>query len=320
MSTQLKHIPLKDIRESPVALRTVNRTSEKYLELVDSVRRDGVLNAILVREVIDPETKETVFGLIDGLHRFSASQDAGRDTIPAQVTSKNDGEVLEAQILANVHKVETRPVEYSEQLTRILAQKPTMNLAELAQLLSKSPAWLNDRLHLVKLNKDIAELVDDNKINLSNAYALAKLPPEEQPAYLDRAQTMSPQEFVPTAAQRVKEIKDAKRAGRAPASMEFVPVAHVRKIGELKDEMTSKAVARALVHELQINDPVAAFTKGVEWALHMDEASIAVARDKDAQRKKEDEEKKAKRDEERKKKKLEEAQAKAEELKAALSK
>lgn len=320
MSTVLKHIPLKDIRESPVALRSVNRTSEQYLELVDSIRKDGVLNAILVREVIDPETKETVFGLVDGLHRFTASQDAGRDSIPAQVRDMNEGDILEAQVLANVHKIETRPVEYSTQLTRILAQKPTMSLSELAQQLSKSPTWLSERLHLVKLNKDIAELVDDNKINLSNAYALAKLPPEEQPAYLERAQTMSPQEFVPTAAQRVKELKDAKRQGRQPASTEFVPVAHVRKIGEIKDELNSKAVARALVHELQINDPVAAFSKGIEWVLHMDEASIAVAKQKDLDRKKEDEAKKVKRDAERNAKKLADAQAKAEELKTALSK
>lgn len=319
MATQLKHIALKDIIESPVALRSVDRTGEQYLELVDSIRKNGVLNAILVREVKDAEGK-MVYSLIDGLHRFTASQDAGMDTIPAQVTSMEDADVLEAQILANVHKVETRPVEYSTQLTRILAQKPTMTIVELATQLSKSPSWLSERLHLVKLNKDIAALVDENKINLSNAYALAKLPPEEQPAYLERAQTMSPQEFVPTAAARVKEIKDAKRQGRSAAPQEFQPVARIRKVGELKDEMESKAVARTLVHSLNIVDPVEAFNQGIKWALHMDEGSIAIDRAKDEARRKEEEEKKAKRKEEREQKKLAEAQKKADELKAVLNK
>jgi ParB family transcriptional regulator, chromosome partitioning protein len=103
MATKLAHIPISKIRENPVALRSVNRTTEEYTGLVDSIRRSGVLNPVLVREVQDPDTKDIVYGLIDGLHRFTASQDAGQDTIPAQITSMEDAAVLEAQILANVH-------------------------------------------------------------------------------------------------------------------------------------------------------------------------------------------------------------------------
>lgn len=309
--TQLLHIPLAKIRENPVALRTVNRTTEEYTGLVDSIRKNGVLNPILVREVLDPDTNEKVYGLVDGLHRFTASQDAGKDTIPAQVTSLEDAEVLEAQVLANVHKVETRPVEYSKQLVRILAQNPLMPLAELATRLSKSPAWLNERLGLVKLEPNIAGLVDEGKINLSNAYALAKLPTEEQPNFLDRAMTMSPQEFVPTANARIKEIRDAKRQGRAATPGEFTPVPHLRKVSELKEEMDQKNVGGVLVRELGVHDPIEAFNLGVKWALHMDPASIQAAKEKDAQRRKELEEASAKRKQERLEKQQKEAADKA---------
>lgn len=314
----LIHIPLSKIRENPVALRSVNRTTEAYQGLVDSIKRDGVLTAILVREVEDPDTKETVYGLIDGLHRFSASQDAGKDTIPAQVTSMEDADVLEAQVLANVHKVETRPVEYSKQLVRILAQSPLMPLSELATRLSKSPGWLNERLGLVKLEPAIASLVDEGKVNLSNAYALAKLPVEEQPNFLERAMTMTPQEFVPTANGRIKELKDAKRQGRAAAAGEFVPIPHLRKVSELKDEMDSKLVASVLTKELNISNPIDAFNLGVKWALHMDPTSVQVAKDKDAQRQKEAAEAKAKRDKDKLEKAQREASEKAETLKAQL--
>lgn len=103
MATELKSIPLVHIRENPNALREVNRSTEGYQGLVDSIQKNGVLNAILVRECVDPNTKTTFYGLIDGLHRFNAAKDAGLTEIPAQVRSMDDADVLEAQVLANVH-------------------------------------------------------------------------------------------------------------------------------------------------------------------------------------------------------------------------
>lgn len=307
----LKSIPVDKIRENPVALRTVNRSSEEYLGLVDSIRRNGILNPILVREVKDPSTGETLYGLIDGLHRFTASQDAGLSEIPAQVRSMEDAEILEAQILANVHKVETKPVEYAKQLTRILSQNPMLTASELASRLSKSSSWLSERLGLTKLAENISSLVDEGKINLSNAYALAKLPPEEQPNFLDRAMTMTPQEFVPTCTARVKEIRDAKRAGRDAAPAGFTPVAHLRKMSELKDELQSGNVANILIHKFHANTPQQAAKLMLEWALHLDPESIEAAKAKDAARKEELKAAAEKRKKEREDKKAKEAADKA---------
>ncbi len=314
----LKRIPLDRIRENPIALRTVNRTTEDYLGLVDSIRKDGVLNSITVREVFEAGSKEPVYSLVDGLHRFTASTDAGLTDIPAQVIDMDEGEVLVAQIVANIHKIETKPVEYSRQLMRILALHPLMPLAELSTTLSRSPSWLSERLGLVKLAKSIADLVDEDKINLSNAYALAKLPEEEQLNFLDRAMTMAPQEFVPTASQRVKEIKEAKRQGRDANPSEYVAVPHMRKVSELKEEMEQKVVAKVLVHELGVKDPVSAFNLGIQWALHMDPSSVQAAKAKDEARRSADKEAKAKREKERLEKKEKEASEKAAKLRAEL--
>lgn len=308
---RLLEISLGDIRENPVALRTVNRTSEEYLGLVDSIRNRGVLNPIVVREIEDPETKQKLYGLIDGLHRFTASGDAGRKTIPANVIDASDAEVLEAQIITNVQKVETKPVEYSRQLVRVLTQNPLLTIAELASRLSKSPSWLNERLGLTKLNNEIAKLVDGNEMNLSNAYALAKLPDEEQVNFLDRALTMTPAEFVGTVGARVKEIRDAKRQGRDAQPAGFVAVPHVRKIGELKQEMESPAVGPILIRELKVTDPKEAFLLGVKWALNMDPSSQETAKKKDEERKAKLTDDKRKRDLEREQKKAEEAAKKA---------
>lgn len=274
---KLKNIRLEDIVENPVALRSVNRQAEGFQGLVDSIREKGVLNPILVREMKKEDTGETYYGLIDGLQRFSASRDAGRELIPAKITTMDDAEVLEAQIITNIHRIETKPIEYTTQLIRILAGNPTMSVADLAKKLAKSSTWLNERLGLVKLVPAVASLVNEGKINLSNAYALAKLPEDEQPSYVDRAITMNPQEFVPQANNRVKELKDAKRQGRDPNAAVFTPMPHLQKLADIKSELDNPSVIVRLISENNITTPLEAAKLAVAWVLHMDPASQQAA-------------------------------------------
>ncbi len=309
-------VGLSKIRENPNALRTVNRTTEEYLGLVDSIRKNGVFNPIVVRECTDAQTGELFYGLVDGLHRFTASQDAGLSEIPVHIKSLNEIGVMYAQMMANVHRVETKPVEYSKQLVRILSLDPLLTTAQLADQLAKSPSWINDRLNLTKLASEIAVLVDEGKINLSNAYALSKLPEEEQPNFLDRAMTMQPQEFLPTANARTKELRDAKRQGRDPNSASvFAPVAHLRKVSEMKTELEQKEVARILTQG--VADPVEAFNLAIAWALNLDPKSVQMQKERDNARRKEVEDAKERRKAERNAIKEKEAAEKAASLQLA---
>lgn len=281
---RLATIRLSDIRENEVALRTVNRESEAYLGLVDSIRVSGVMNAISVREQTDKETGVKFYEVVDGLHRFNASKDAGKEEIPANVVDLQDDQVLEAQIMTNIHKVETRPVEYSQQLKRILIRNPMMTESELAIKLAKSPTWIKDRLGLTKItNTEITALVNDGKIKLANAYALAKLPETEQQEFVERAITLTPDEFVPQVNARAKEIAESKRQGKEAGAAEFVATPHMQKLSDLKGFIENRPLAAKLV--AGISDPVEAAMVAIKWALHLDADSIAAAKAKDDARK-----------------------------------
>src|SRR5262245_6252210 len=297
----LKHIKMSDVRENPDALRTVNRSKPSYLELVDSVREVGVLKPINVRIVQDrDDPNKQVYGLIDGLHRFTAAQDAGLETIPAYVLNMDDAQVLEAQLMANVHKIETRPVEYSQQLLRILGANPTMTISDLAKKLAKSPKWLADRLSITKLDEKIQQLVNEQKVNLSNAYALAKLKDsQEQMNFLERAMTEAPALFIPLVTNRVREINEAKRRGRDSTPEEYTPIAHLRKIKEMEEETRTKRIAETFKGKGVITN-ADDFLFGIKWALHLDADSIEKA-------KREWEDKKKKREEDKQKSKIEKA-------------
>ncbi len=304
-------VPVSKIRENPVALRQVNRNTEAYLELVESIRREGILNPIVVRPMRDPESGDEFYGLIDGLHRFTAAQDAGLTEVPAHIKSMEDAQVLVAQIIGNIHRVETRPVEYSKQLQKILAQDPLLTAASLANQLGKSTTWISDRLGLLKVDEKIAPLVDEGTINLSNAFALAKLPKEELTAFVDRAMTMTPQEFSATVLERKKAIDKARREGRDADSAEFTAPVHMRKLKEVRDEMERAAVGPAIVGEAGVTSAVEGFALGIKWALHQDPTSVAVAKQKDEDRKRSIAEKREKAQAEKSKKRAEEASVKA---------
>jgi ParB/RepB/Spo0J family partition protein len=303
------------IRESKVALRAVNRQSEKYLMLVESIRRQGILNPIVVREVKDPVSGKIVYGLVDGLHRFTASKDAGLLEVPAHVTKLDDRELLEAQIIANIHKVDTKPVEYTKQMMRILAGNPLMTRRELAGRLAQTEAWISQRLNLLKLDPKIQELVDTDKVNLSNAYALAKLPTDEQVDFVDRAMTDTPQVFVPSVYNRVKEIKDAKQKGQDAAPAEFTPTIHLQKLSDVKKMFESPEEMAGMICDAQgASNALDGFKAAIAWCLHMDDLSIRSAKVDYEARKSKREEEVARRKAEREEKKRAEAAAKAADL------
>jgi ParB/RepB/Spo0J family partition protein len=322
-TTQAK-IPLKKIRENSEALRTaVDKQDEDYIQLVDSVKKRGIMNPILVREIKDPASGEILYGLIDGLHRFNAAMDAGLNEIPAQIGSLKDADLIEAQILANVHRIETKAVQYTKALIKIMSANPLLTMTELASRLSKSNSWLRDRLQLVKLNEPIQKLVDSGDIGLANAYALAKLPPEKQDELANQAISLSPNEFIPIATSAYKAIRDARSEGRAPAEEGFVPVPRLQRPVTLKEELaafakkefTSSKVGTLVLQQVQ-NQPdevklmcLASAEIALKYSMHLDPESVEFDRHRYEQRKKERDEDKKKREAERQQKKDQAAKA-----------
>lgn len=298
-------VPVHLIREGDVALRDVNRQDENYLHLVESIREKGVLNSITVREV--KKDGETYYGLIDGRQRLNAAKDAGLKEIPANIVSMNDGDVLEAQIVANLQKIETKPVEYSRQLVRIVAANPLMTKRELAKRISCDVGWLNKRLSLLNLGDKIGELVDEGKIGLANAYALAKLPEDEQADYVDRAMSDSHEIFIPLVHKRGQEIKAAKREGRKVEEKTFEPHPFLRNVKELKTELDTAKNIQAIIQMEKATTPEEGGIAVLKWVLHMDSESVKAQFAKEEQRKKAIEARKEKAKAEREARKAKEA-------------
>ena len=181
--------------------------------------------------------------------------------------------------MGNFHKVETKMSEYSNGLKRILSLNPLMTETELASKLAVSSAFIRQRLSLNKItNKEVLALIDEGKITLANAYLLAKLPEEELPNFIDAAITEPPAQFIPKANARIKEIKEAARKGRSAEPITFVAPAHLQKIIDIKEALEKGDVVAKLIDG--IGDPAQAAVRTLEWILHLDPKSVAIAEQK----------------------------------------
>ncbi len=305
----VKVVSLSAIRENPVALRAVNRESEDYIGLRDSIVDVGILNHINVRERTEDVDGDVVtfYEICDGLHRYSCALDIGLKEIAINIVDLSDQQTLEAQIMANVHRIETQPVQYTKQLQRIFAANPTLTLADMASKLAKSPSWVSQRLKLLKLEKAIGELVDDGKITVSNAVQLAKLPSEEQVNFVDQAVHMDAEEFVPLVSARAKELREAAQQGRKAGSAEFVATARLQKMSVLKDEHDTQAIGPTLCEQVGATTPKGGFALAIAWVLSLDPSSVEIRQAKYSEKKAKLEDEKRKRAAERAAKKAEEA-------------
>jgi len=102
--------------------------------LVESVKKDGVLQPILVRSVGDK------YELVAGERRYRAAREAGLTDIPAVVREMSDSEAVRFALMENLQREDLNPVEETEGILELLAitlEFPTAEVTRLLQRLQK---------------------------------------------------------------------------------------------------------------------------------------------------------------------------------------
>src|SRR5699024_2006417 len=98
-------LPIGQVRPNARQPRQVFE-EEALAELVHSIREVGLLQPVVVRR-----TDDDSYELIMGERRWRASQEAGRDTIPAIVRETDDEDMLRDALLENLHRSQLNPLE-----------------------------------------------------------------------------------------------------------------------------------------------------------------------------------------------------------------
>jgi ParB family chromosome partitioning protein len=100
----LREIAIEQIIPNPRQPRA-RIDEERFAELVESVRRDGIVQPILVRAVGES------WELIAGERRWRAAQAAGLHVVPALVREVDDRTSLALALVENIVRADLDPVE-----------------------------------------------------------------------------------------------------------------------------------------------------------------------------------------------------------------
>jgi len=164
-------LELDRIRPSAIHLRR-GKDKARDAELLESVRRHGVLQPILVRTVpCHPGRYEVVAGH----RRFAAAQGANLAAIPVTVRDLSDLEALELQVVENQQRADVHPLEEAEGY-RLLTETHGQSVEEIALKVGKSRAYVYARLKLAALGKPARAAFLDGKIEASVALLIARIP------------------------------------------------------------------------------------------------------------------------------------------------
>jgi len=162
--TRLTYINPRSVKPNPQQPRQFF-DEESLQELAASIRNDGVLEPVVVREV------NGEFELVSGERRVRASVLAELEQVPAVVRDVSDDDMLKLGIIENIQREELNPIELA-QAYQALTEAYSWSQDQVAQQVGKKRATITNSMRLLKLPTDIQDFVVDGTISMGHARAL----------------------------------------------------------------------------------------------------------------------------------------------------
>ena len=176
----------KQIQDLPLARIHPNRfqprhafSSESISELAQTLREEGLLQPIIVRE--DGEEYE----IIAGERRFRAAQSLGWEKIPAIVNNLSDQQTASLALIENLQREDLNPIDEATAYENLM-ELNSLTQAQLAKDIGKSQSYVANKLRLLKLDPQIQEALASGAITARHGRALLALSSDQQKQALEQ--------------------------------------------------------------------------------------------------------------------------------------
>ncbi|MGB3722793.1 MAG: ParB/RepB/Spo0J family partition protein [Pacificimonas sp.] len=139
---------------------------EAQAELIDSVKRQGLLQPILVR----PRDGGS-FEIVAGERRWRAAQAAQLHEVPVVIRDLQDSEAYEIAIVENIQRQDLSPIEEARGYRHLMGEYGhTQN--DVASLVGKSRSHIANLVRLLDLPQSVRAMVDDGRLAMGQARTL----------------------------------------------------------------------------------------------------------------------------------------------------
>lgn len=160
-------LEVKDIKPNPYQPRK-KFDDDKIKELAESIEQHGVFTPILVKKAVRG------YELITGERRLRASKLAGKKKIPAIIMEFDDQQMMEIALLENIQREDLNAIEEANGYEKLI-QKLGYTQEELAKRVGKSREHITNLLRLLKLPKNVQNMVVDKKLTMGHVRSLLGL-------------------------------------------------------------------------------------------------------------------------------------------------
>ena len=144
-------------------------TEEKIKELAESIKQNGLLQSITVRDM-----GNGFYELIAGERRLRAIKYLQYAKTKAIVKELTDEQMATLALIENIQREELTPIEEAHAYQELLRiNKLTQD--ELAKSLGKTQATVANKLRLLKLSKKVIDSINTKKITERHGRAMVKL-------------------------------------------------------------------------------------------------------------------------------------------------
>ncbi len=144
-------------------------TEEKIKELAESIKQNGLLQSITVRDM-----GNGFYELIAGERRLRAIKYLQYAKTKAIVKELTDEQMATLALIENIQREELTPIEEAHAYQELLRiNKLTQD--ELAKSLGKTQATVANKLRLLKLSKKVIDAINTKKITERHGRAMVKL-------------------------------------------------------------------------------------------------------------------------------------------------
>lgn len=236
----VQSVDLARVRPSPLQPRK-DFTAEALQELADSIREQGIVQPLIVRE------RDGQYELIAGERRWRAAQLAGLAQVPVIVREADDRSALELALIENLQRENLNPMEEALGYRQLIDQFQ-LSQEEAATKVGKSRVAVANALRLLNLPPDVQSWVRDGRLSVGHAKVILSLSSIEQQVIAghrvlkDGLTVRQTEELVSHWQNRPSEVLTAAKSAGAPAQVRDTHVMAMES--KLRERLGTKVVLR----------------------------------------------------------------------------
>lgn len=175
---RIELLKLEDVDDNPEY--NVRTRIGDITDLTASIMVHGVKEPVIVKK----HSKREGFRLIAGFRRVAASRLAGVDEIPARIEPQKttSAQMTLVGLIENVQREDLPPLDEGTAYHKLI--KGGMSLVDLCSGVGKSRTYVESRIALLQLGDIVKEALGEQRIGVTAAREIARLPEEYHPKFV----------------------------------------------------------------------------------------------------------------------------------------